>query len=364
MPHDPEALEGSEPSGPGASAALTAFAEATETPVIAAWRRPDVMPNDHSLYLGMSGYAAPRSVRDRLSAADLIVAIGTRLSEPTSLWYAVPTAVQRVIHVDLEPGFSGRPAPWLAIRADAGRFLAMAIERATATATGSGPGAHRARRRLANEADRAVYLDTIALPDAAARAAVLSPPARGVDPAAVIRALRMQLPEGTILTTDAGNFGGWAARHLPIPRHGRFLGPTSGAMGYGLPAAIGAAIAMPDRQVVALAGDGGFAMLMAELETAVRERVRSTALVFDNAMYGTIRMHQEEAHPGRTVATDLGALDFAAVAEACGARAWRVERDGDVPGALAEALSADGMSVVHLHTDPRALSVDRVLVED
>ena len=215
-----------------------------------------------------------------------------------------------------------------------------------------------------NDASRAAYVAATAAPDAAARAALLTAPAQGVDPAAVIRGLRARLPEGTILTTDAGNFGGWAARYLPIPRHGRFLGPTSGAMGYALPAAIGAAVAMPDRPVVALAGDGGFAMLMAELETAVRERARLTVLVFDNAMYGTIRMHQEISHPGRVVATDLGPIDFAAVAEACGARAWRVERDGDVDGALAASLTADGVNVVHLRTDPRALSVDRILGSD
>jgi acetolactate synthase I/II/III large subunit len=356
-----ESLDGSVPSAPGASAALTAFVEATETPVLAAWRRPDVLANDHRLYLGMTGYAAARMVRDRLLSADLIVALGTRLSEPTSFWYAIPAANQRVIHVDLEPGFTERPAPWLAIRADAGRFLEMALERAGA---GVGRLEDRARRRAANDADRAAYLDAAALPDAAARATVLPPPARGVDPAAVIRVLRASLPEGTIVTTDAGNFGGWAARHLPVPRHGRFLGPTSGAMGYALPAAIGAAIAMPERPVVALAGDGGFAMLMSELETAVRERARLTALVFDNAMYGTIRMHQEEAHPGRTVATNLGRIDFAAVAEACGARAWLVERDGDLDDAIADALSADGVGVVHVRTDPRVLSVDRLLVQD
>ena len=346
--------------------ALAAFAETTETPVMTAWRRPDVMANDHRLYLGMTGYGAPRLVRERLVAADLIVASGTRLSEPSSFSYAIPTAGQRVIHVDLEPGFAGRPAPWLAIRADAARFLAMAIERARAPDRTADRSADRAAdlgadRRAANDTDRTAYLAAIAIPGDGFRATLLLPPTRGVDPAAVMRALRARLPDGAILTTDAGNFGGWAARHLPIPRHGRFLGPTSGAMGYALPAAIGAAIASPERPVVALAGDGGFAMLMAELETAVREGTRLTALVFDNAMYGTIRMHQEEAHPGRTVATDLGRIDFAAVAEACGARAWRVDRDADVDSALAEALDADGVGLIHLHTDPRALSVDRVL---
>ncbi len=357
---------GDDDGGPGASTALTAFAEVTETPVMAAWRRPDVIAHDHRLYLGMTGYAAPAVVRERLIAADLIVAIGTRFSEPSSFWYAVPTAEQRVIHIDLEPGFAGRPAPWLTVRADAGRFLTLALEGVGASdgAAGRADGAVHAARRAMNDADRVAYLAATAAPDAAARAALLAAPAQGVDPAAVIRGLRARLPAGTILTTDAGNFGGWAARYLPMPRHGRFLGPTSGAMGYSLPAAIGAAIAMPDRPIVALAGDGGFAMLMAELETAVRERVRLTALVFDNAMYGTIRMHQEISHPGRVVATDLGTIDFAAVAEACGARAWRVERDSDVDGALAASLAAGGVNLVHIRTDPRALSVDRILGSD
>ncbi|HEY8199626.1 MAG TPA: thiamine pyrophosphate-binding protein, partial [Candidatus Limnocylindrales bacterium] len=232
--------------GPGASALLTALAEATETPVMAAWRRPDVIGNDHRLYLGMTGYAAPAVVRERLLAADVIVAIGTRFSEPSSFWYAVPTVDQRIIHIDLEPGLAGRPEPWLAVQADAGRFLALALERCRAAGLRD-PSEQAAidARRAMNDASRAAFVAAIAAPDAAARAALLTPPARGSDPAAVIRSLRARLPEGTILTTDAGNFGGWAARYLPIPRHGRFLGPTSGAMGYALPAAIGAALAMP-----------------------------------------------------------------------------------------------------------------------
>jgi acetolactate synthase-1/2/3 large subunit len=319
-----------------------------------AWRRPDVMPHDHRLYLGMTGYGAHAVVRERLLGADLIVAIGTRLSEPASFWYAVPGDAQRVIHVDLEPGFAGRPAPWLTVRADAGAFLTLAA---------SHPAVEPVARRAANDVDRAAYLAARELPDPVARAARLPPPARGVDPATIIRTLRDSLPEGTIVTTDAGNFGGWAARYLPVPRHGRFLGPTSGAMGYALPAAIGAAVAMPDRAIVALAGDGGFAMLMAEIETAVRIGARLTAIVFDNRMYGTIRMHQEAEHPGRVVATDLGPIDFAAVAEACGARAWRVEADADVCAAVAAALAADGVGLVHLRTDPRVLSVDRILAD-
>ena len=143
---DPDQGRDGDDHGPGVSGALTAFAEATETPVMAAWRRPDVIANDHRLYLGMTGYAAPAVVRERLLAADLIVAIGTRFSEPTSFWYAVPTAGQRVIHIDLEPGFAGRPAPWLTVRADAGRFLALALERLRAAGATEATARARVKR--------------------------------------------------------------------------------------------------------------------------------------------------------------------------------------------------------------------------
>ena len=204
--------------------------------------------------------------------------------------------------------------------------------------------------------DRAAYLAATALRG--------RPPGTGdrlVDPAVAVRALAAALPRDAIVTTDAGNFAGWYARGLRFAAGQRFLGPTSGAMGYALPAAIGASVAEPGRPVVALAGDGGFAMLMAELETAVRAGAHVTALVHDNQRYGTIRMDQERAFPGRVIATELGPLDFAAVAEACGARAWRVDRDADVAPAIEAALADPGVTLVHLRTDPRRLSVDRDL---
>jgi acetolactate synthase-1/2/3 large subunit len=333
----------------GAGAALLRFAEAVETPVVAAWRRPDVFPNEHRLYLGMSGLSSPRTVRERLLAADVVLALGTRLSEIASHGYSVPGDGTRLLHVDVAPGFApGRRPPDLAVRADAAAFLDDAL---AASAARPLAAALSAARRAADDADRAAYVAAIALP-----AFPLSD-ARGVHPAAVAAALRAQLPVGAILTTDAGNFAGWAARHVPIPRAGRFLGPTSGAMGYGLPAAIGAAAAAPDRAVVALVGDGGFAMLMAELETAVRERLRLVVVVHDNGMYGTMRMHQEWAHPGRVVATDIGPIDAAAVAEACGARGLRVGHDAEVGAALESALAGDGVTVIHVHTDARVISV-------
>ncbi len=357
----------------GGTAELEAFAEAAGVGVVAAWRRPDVFPNDSPRYLGATGLGAARTVRPRLLEADVILALGTRLSQVATFDYAVPGPGTELLQVDVEPGFRGdRPRPARSVQADARAFLRAALSLLAAPgeqeppraagATPLRPGARLAAERAADLArDRAAYLAAVEPPDPGPRGG--SAP---VHPATVVAALRRHLPPDAILTTDAGNFASWPARYLPVPARGRFLGPTSGAMGYGLPAAIGAAIASRDldgrvRPVVALAGDGGVGMLMAELETAVRERLRLAVIVFDNAMYGTIRMHQERAYPGRVAATDLGRIDLAAFAAACGARGIRAAHDAEVEGAVASALVDRGVVLVHLLTDPRVISVDSTL---
>ena len=156
-----------------------------------------------------------------------------------------------------------------------------------------------------------------------------------------------------MVTTDAGNFAGWAARGLRLRRPGTFLGPTSGAMGYGLPAAIAASLEHPGRPVIALAGDGGFAMTMNELETAVREHATVVALVFDNQRYGTIRVHQDRRGTGAGESTDLGPVDFAAAAIALGAQGVRVDDDAAFEPALAAALAAGTTTVIQLALDRR-----------
>ena len=340
----------------GATEALHALAEAALVPVVAAWRRPDSFDNEQPFYLGMTGLGAAPSVRERLERADVVLALGTRLNEIATYDYALPGPATRLVQVDLEPGFPGdRRQPDLAIAADAGAFLRLALDALAKEPDALGPHEPEVRRR-AIAADRTAYVAASTPPQ--------RPAGRAVDPAAVVRAVNELLPADAVVTTDAGNFGGWYTRYLRIGPGQRFLGPTSGAMGYALPAAIGASVAEPGRPIVALAGDGGFGMLMAELETAVRERVRVAALVHDNSRYGTIRAYQERRHPGRVVATELGALDFAAVAEACGARALRVERDADVAPALADAFAADGVTVVHLQLDRRRLSVDLTIESD
>ena len=334
-----------------ATADLVRLAEMVDVPVVAAWRRPDVFPNDHALYLGMSGYFAAPTVHPRLLEADALLVLGCRLDEVASHGWSVPAPGARWAHVDLEPlgARAGLGAPTIAVAADARTFV-----REARRVLGGGvlDATSREQRRAANAVDRAAYEE--------ARIVDAAPwEGPGVHPGRVIATLGRVLPPDAIVTTDAGHFGGWAARGLWMRRPGTYVGPTSGAMGFGLPAAIAASLASPGRPVVALVGDGGLGMTGAELETAVREGARPTVLVFDNGRYGTIRDHQDRRGLA-PVATDLGPVDWAALAAAYGASGVRVERDEDVEPAIRAALASRRPAVIHLVVDRRWVSVDRL----
>jgi acetolactate synthase-1/2/3 large subunit len=328
------------------------FADLVQVPIIAAWRRPDVISNDHPLYLGMAGMGAARTVGERLASADALLVVGCRLNEPTSAEDRIPSPGQRWAHVDIDPNRAIGLAPAeRTVVSDARAFLRAANERLVGKAV---LDAELVRKRQANnEADRAAW-ETASAVDLDADA--WSGP--GVHPGRVITTLRHVLPDDAILTTDAGNFAGWAGRGFRFRRPGTFIGPTSGAMGYAIPAAIAAALVHRDRPVVALVGDGGMAMTMAELETATREGARIVALVFDNERFGTIRMWQDRRGTGVGVATDLGPIDFAAVARGLGARGVRVDRDAEVEPALRQALVEERSTVIQLALDRAWVSVD------
>ena len=331
---------------------LLRFAELLQVPIIAAWRRADVISNDHPLYLGMAGLAAPATVRDRLEGADAILVIGCRLNEPTSWDDRIPTAGTRWAHVDIEPNATTGPRRAdLTVAADARTFLRAANERLLGKAVLD--AALVQTRQANNLADREAW-EQAATVDADADAWT----GPGVHPGRVITTLRRVLPDDAILTTDAGNFAGWASRGFRFRKPGTFVGPTSGAMGYGVPAAIAAALVHRDRPVVALVGDGGMAMTMAELETATREGARIIVLVFDNERYGTIRMWQARRGTGEGVATELGSVDFAAIARGLGARGVRVERDDEVEPAIRQALVEERSTVIQLALDRAWVSVD------
>ncbi len=331
---------------------LVRLAEMLHVPVVSSWRRGDVIPNDHPLYLGMTGFGSPATVRERVAEADVLVVIGSRLSEPTTAGYRLPAPGQHWIHIDAEPrteAVGDSPAPALSIRADARAFLRAATARLKDAVLLAEPVAARDRN---NAADRAAY-------EAASVVDQHPWSGPGVNPGKVVAELRRLLPEDAIVTTDAGAFAGWAARGFRFRRPGTFLGPTSGAMGYAFPAALAAAVVHRERRVVALVGDGGMGMTLAEIETAVREGAHVVAVVFDNERYGMIRDHQEQRGSPTSPGTDLGPVDFAAAARACGARGVRVETDAAFEPALRTALAASGPTLIHLLVDQRWVSVDQ-----
>src|SRR4051794_33882715 len=264
------------------STELTRFAELMQVPVIATWRRADVISNDNPLFLGMAGYGAAPSVRERIDAADAILVLGSRLNEATTYGYEVPRQGQRWAHVDLVPGeAAGSPAPALTVTADAKAFLKAANERLLGRAVLD--AGLVATRQANNTADRAAFEASSVVDDTAWDGP-------GVHPGRTVTTLRRVLPDDAIITTDAGNFASWVGRGFRFRRPGTFLGPTSGAMGYGLPAAIAAALVHRDRPVVALVGDGGLGMSMAGMEGAGRVGARGVCVVLDNERDGTIRV--------------------------------------------------------------------------
>ncbi len=251
-----------------------------------------------------------------------------------------PLPKQTLVHVHAGAEELGRVyQPVLAIHAGSPEFAAAARE-ACVTGTQS------PSRRAWVEAARADYLKTLE--------PVPSPGALNMSE--VMAVLRERLPADAILCSGAGNFATWPHRFWRFTRYRSQLAPTSGAMGYGVPAAIAAKIVHPDRTVVCFAGDGDFLMSGQELATAAQERTNVVFLVVDNGMYGTIRMHQEREYPGRVIGTSLTNPDFAAFAASFGLHAGRVERTEEFAPALDRALAAGGPALLHLLPDPEAIT--------
>jgi acetolactate synthase I/II/III large subunit len=343
--------------GPGwtekAAGDLRAVAEASRLPVAVSWRSQDVLDNRSASYVGDLGVNTNPALAERVRAADLVVAVGPRLGEITTGGYRLlepPVPRQRLVHV--HPGLAelGRLyQPDLAVNAAVGPFLA---------AWRSVPPVRGDAWAAWTEAARSNYQAWVRpwLPEGPAAGGGATPGPGRVDLGQALAALRERLPDDAIVASGAGNYSVWVHRYFQFRRHGTQLAPKSGAMGFGLPAALAAKVVHPRRTVVAVAGDGDFLMCGQELATAVQHGLDVVVLVVDNAMYGTIRMHQERAYPGRVIATGLENPDFAALAEAYGAAGETVAATADVPAALDRALGAGRPAVVALKVDPEAIA--------
>ena len=327
--------------------ALRLWAERLDLPVATSFRRAHLMPADDAHYVGDLGLSPNPALVDHVTTADLVILLGGRLSEVPSSGYgllAVPTPAQALVHVHPDAGEIGRVyQPALAIEATPGSFLESVAQIEAPIRWAA------LRERL-----RASYLDWSGTP-------AMLPGA--FQYGEVMAWLRERLPADAILCNGAGNFAAWIHRYYRFRQFGTQLAPTSGSMGYGVPAAIMAKRLHPDRLVVAIAGDGDFLMTGQEFATAVHHRVPVIVIVIDNGMYGTIRMHQEKRFPGRIASTGLTSPDFAALARAFGGHGETVGATAEFEPAFERAIASGLPALVHCRLDPEAITPATTLAQ-
>lgn len=323
------------------------FAEDAQIPVVTSWRRKDRFDNNHPKYAGELGLGSNPKLVERVKSADLIIALGTRLGEVASQAYtlpAVPTPAQQLVHIHVDGDTLGGVArPTLAIQASV-RLAAAAFAELGFMIDGE----RWTEWTAAARADYEAWVQPTTVQS-------------GVNMAEVIAHVDGVVGPDAIFTNGAGNFAAWLHRFHQHRRFGTQLAPTSGAMGYGVPAGIAAKILHPDREVITVAGDGDFLMSGQELATAVRYGANVVILVVDNGQYGTIRMHQARDFPGRQSGTALTNPDFAAFAQSFGAFGATVERTEDFAAAFAAARACSKPALIHLKTDPDEIAPGRRL---
>jgi len=326
--------------GPGVGAArgraaLLAASEAHHLPVALSFKRQDYFPNTHPNYAGHLGFKIPKVAAERYGRADLILAVGTRLTEVTTQGYTLPASPvprQPLVHVLDDPCHIGRNYAARGVVADPVAFL-----EALAAVPGKAPVGRAAWLRALNEP--------------VVNAMAWAAPADGLlDMGAVAASLAKRAERNAILVTDAGNFSGWLHRHFPFSGEHLLVGCVGGAMGLGMPASIAAALRCPGRQVIHFLGDGGALMTGGELATAVQYGAKVKTFISNNGSYGTIRMHQEAAYKGRVHGTGLRNPDFARWAESFGARGLAIASIAEADRVVAQALAHDGPVVVDVKT--------------
>ena len=334
---------------PASAAGLQRFAENWQLPVGNAFRFQDTFDNHHPLYAGDVGIGLNPALAARIKAADLILAIGPRLGEMTTGGYTLlqaPRPTQKLIHI--HPGAEELNRVY---RADLAICASLdVVGRALGELAAPSEIAWRARSAAAH-ADYEANLQPQPLPG-------------DIDMPAVIATLQRHLPVDAVLTNGAGNFASWAHRfyrhHGLVKGHKTQLAPTGGAMGYGVPAGIGAAIAT-GRCVLTMAGDGDFLMNGQELATAVQQGAKTIIVLLNNRMYGTIRMHQEREYPQRVAGTQLRNPDFVALAQAYGYAGARVTETAGFEPALVAALKRPNGTLIELMLDPDVITTRATL---
>ncbi|VEF46269.1 acetolactate synthase large subunit, biosynthetic type [Bacillus freudenreichii] len=328
---------------------LAQFAELVNVPVATSFRRFDAFPNDHAHYAGWLGFGSDQKLLNYIKDADVVLSIGSRFSQVTTQDYTLIGDQAEIIQVDIDSGTIGKAYPAaLGIVSDAKKFLQRCLQQAKHVK-------NEEREEQVKKCNEAYLLSS-------------TPPERTEDAEyaemnSVIADFLAETQEDTIVTSDAGNFFGWVSKYYRFSNGNRYIGPTSGAMGYGMPGAIGAKVACPDKKVVSFSGDGGFMMTMQEMETAVRYNIPVVAIVVNNNMYGTIRAHQEKQFPNRVMATRLTNPNFAEMAKLFGCHGEQVVSNDEFLPALQRAFDSGKPALIEVVTDPELLSASHAIKE-
>ena len=330
-----------------ACAALQRFAERFDLPVLTTFRRGHLFDQTHRNYAGDLGIGPNPKIVARIQASDLVLLIGGRLGEMPSQSYSligIPTPSQTFVHVHPGAEELGRVyRPHLAINASPTAFAA-ALE-----------GLQAPNEIVWREETRTAHADYLAWTEKPADMP------GSVNVGEIVLWLREKLGPEDSFCNGAGNFSAWLQRYYRFRRNGTYFGPTSGSMGYGVPAAVAIKRLYPQRTVICIAGDGDFLMNGQDFATAVQYELPIIVAVVDNGMYGTIRMHQEREYPGRVVGTALKNPDFAAYARAFGGFGATVEKTADFPKAFEEARASGKPAILHLKVNPEAISPSTTL---
>ena len=323
-----------------AIADLEKLAVMADLPVVVSFRRQRLMNSLCSAYAGDLGLGCNPAILSRIRESDLVVLLGGRMSEIPSQSYElfdIPKPQMPFVHIHRDQHEIGRVyTPTLGIVSTEEAAIAGLLKRLS-------PVASSPRTASAHES----YQEWVA---------TLEHQPGEVNMSKIVTWLREHLPDDAIMTNGAGNYAVWLHRFYHFRHPSSQLSPTSGSMGYGIPASVAASLRYPNRPVVAFAGDGCFQMTMQELATARQFGAKPIILVIDNGMYGTIRMHQERHFPGRGELTGLINPDFCGIGDAMGAITYKVTRDADFPDAMTAALAADRLAVIHIIIDPESIS--------
>ncbi len=319
------------------------FAERFKLPVAVSFRRQMLFPASSPCFIGDVGIGLNPELLKRVQDADLVLLVGGRMSEMPSQAYTlfdIPVPKQTLVHVHPDSGELGRVyRAAVAINASPIAFAAELSSLATPSATPWAADTAAMHQSYLNWSDPI----PIKTPGALQMGGVMA-------------YLESKLPPDAIMTNGAGNFATWLHRFHRFTQFGTQLAPTSGSMGYGLPAAVGAKRVAPDKLVVCFAGDGCFMMHGQEFATAVQYNLPLVVVIVDNGMYGTIRMHQEKHYPGRISATQLKNPDFSAYARAFGGHGERVEKTEEFGPAFERAVASGLPAIIHCLIDPEAIT--------